>query len=135
MRPHQKEHDDAPWLHITYDAFKLSSDPEMTIPNFNSVEDWQAYEKIFINRWEAKWALLERVKDDMFPGHQWKSIPAGSFQVINDIVQSMLYDTDYDFEKEYPDYKKDEDDFFVPRSSVKEMIAETIRETLKEDKE
>jgi hypothetical protein len=28
MRPQQKEHDAAPWLEITYDAFKLTSDPE-----------------------------------------------------------------------------------------------------------
>jgi hypothetical protein len=28
MRPQQKEHDAAPWLDITYDAFKLTSDPQ-----------------------------------------------------------------------------------------------------------
>jgi hypothetical protein len=28
MRPQQKEHDATPWLEITYDAFKLTSDPE-----------------------------------------------------------------------------------------------------------
>lgn len=106
----------------------------MTIPNFKSVEDWQDYEEIFINRWDAKKALLERVKDDLFPGCSWKHLNPQVVRVINDIVQTMLYDTDYDFEKQYPDYKKD-DDLFVPGSSLREMIAETVKESLNQDKE
>ena len=42
----------------------------------------------------------------------------------------MLYDTDYDFEKQFPDYKKDEDDLFVPRKSLKEIITEAVKETM-----
>jgi hypothetical protein len=107
----------------------------MTIPNFQSVEDWQAYEKIFINVWEGKWALLERVRNDLFPGYEWKAIPPGSIEVINDIVQTLLYDTTYEFEKDYPDYKKDEDGLFVPRQSLKSLITEAIKEVMIQDKE
>ena len=104
----------------------------MTIPNFKSVEDWEDYEEIFKNRWDTKKALLERVRDDLFPECSWKHLHPKAVEVINDIVQTMLYDTDYDFEKQYPDYKKDEDDIFVPRSSLREMIAEAIKEAMKE---
>ena len=102
----------------------------MTIPNFQSVEDWQTYEEIFINRWDAKKALLERVRNDLFPDCSWGHLQPKTIEVINDIVQTMLYDTDYDFEKQYPDYKKDEDDLFVPRKSLKEIITEAMKEAV-----
>ena len=107
----------------------------MTIPNFKSVEDWQNYEEIFKDRWDAKKALLECVRDDLFPDCSWKHLHPKAVEVINDIVQTMLYDTDHDFEKQYPDYKRDEDDIFVPRSSVKEIINEAIKEAMNQDKE
>ena len=108
----------------------------MTIPNFKSVEDWQAYEEIFKDRWDSKKALLERVRDDMFPGLSWRHLSPEALEVINNIVQTMLYDTDYDFEKQFPDYKKDEDDLFVvPRTSLKEMITETLKEAMDQNKE
>lgn len=107
----------------------------MTIPNFKSVEDWQNYEEIFKDRWDAKKALLECVRNDLFPGCSWRHLQPKTVEVINDIVQTMLYDTDYDFEKQYPDYKKDEDDIFMPRSSIKEIINEAIKETLNQRKE
>ena len=102
----------------------------MTIPNFKSVEDWADYEEIFINRWDAKKALLERVKDDLFPGLLWRHLNATTLEVINDIVQTMLYDTDYDFEKLHPDYKKDEDDLFVPRKTLKDLVREAVIDTI-----
>ena len=107
----------------------------MTIPNFKSVEDWQNYEEIFKDRWDAKKALLECVRDDLFPECSWRHLHPKAVEVINDIVQTMLYDTDHDFEKQYPDYKRDEDDIFVPRSSVKEIINEAIKEAMNQDKE
>jgi hypothetical protein len=63
----------------------------MTIPNFKSVEDWEDYEEIFKNRWDAKKALLERVRDDLFPECSWKHLHPKAVEVINDIVQTMLY--------------------------------------------
>lgn len=106
----------------------------MTIPNFKSVEDWQAYERIFIARWDAKKALLERVRDDMFPGCcGWSSIPPKAIAVINDIVHGILYDTDYDFEQQCPAYKKDLDDIFVSRDSLKDLVASAVSEAMRQD--
>ena len=102
----------------------------MTIPNFKSVKDWLAYEEIFKDRWEAKHALLNRVRDDLFPNCSWKHLDPKAVEVINDIVQAMLYDTDYDFEKQYPDYKKDLDDIFVPRDSLKDLVASALSEAV-----
>ena len=105
----------------------------MTIPNFKSQEDWEAFTTLFDARWQCKKALLDRVKDDMFPGYNYDTLKPQSIEVINDIVQSLLYDTEYDFEQSHPDYKKDMDEIFVPRTSFKQTLAETLREVLKEE--
>ena len=39
----------------------------MTIPNFKSNEDWEAFTMMFDSRWHCKKALLDRVKNDLFP--------------------------------------------------------------------
>ena len=41
----------------------------MSIPNFKSNHDWEAFTSIFDSQWHCKRALLNRVKDDMFPGY------------------------------------------------------------------
>ena len=100
----------------------------MTIPNFKSQEDWEAFTSMFDARWHCKKALLDRVKDDLYPKYKWEELTAGVIEVINDIVQSLLYDTEFEFEQKYPEYKRDMDDIFVPRKSFKETVAEALLE-------
>ena len=99
----------------------------MSIPNFKSQEDWEAFTALFDARWHCKKALLERVKDDMFPSYKWESLQPKTLEVINDIVQSLLYDVEYTFKEEYPEYKQD-DDIFIPRRSFKEEVTEALLE-------
>ena len=104
----------------------------MTIPHFKSQEDWEAFTTLFDARWHCKKALLDRVRDDMFPGcHGWSSLPPSSLEVINDITQSILYDVEYTFKEQYPEYKQDEDDIFIPRRSFKEDVTEALLEANK----
>ena len=100
----------------------------MTIPNFKSQEDWEEFASMFDARWHCKKALLDRVKDDLFPGYTWETIQGKTLEVINDIVQSMLYDTEFEFEQKYPNYKRDMDDIFVPRKCFKEEVVEAVME-------
>ena len=100
----------------------------MTIPNFKTNHDWEAFTDMFDARWHCKKALLERVKDDLFPKYRWEELNAGTLEVINDIVQSLLYDAEFEFEQKYPEYKRDMDDIFVPRQSFKETVAEALLE-------
>jgi len=103
----------------------------MSIPNFKSQEDWEAFTSLFDARWHCKKALLDRVRDDMFPGcHGWMSITPQSLEVINDIVQSLLYDVELDFEQSHPDYKRDADDIFIPRKNFKKNVAEALKDAL-----
>jgi len=97
----------------------------MTIPNFKSQEDWEAFTAMFDARWHCKKALLERVKDDLYPKYKWEELTAGAVEVINDIVQSLLYDVEYEFEQVHPEYKRD-DELFIPRRSFKEDVEEAL---------
>ena len=79
----------------------------MSIPHFKSQHDWEAFTQIFDSQWHCKKALLDRVKDDMFPNTSWHGLTAKSIEVINDIVTNLLYDVDYeapngDYIKSYP---------------------------------
>lgn len=105
----------------------------MSIPNFKSNQDWEAFTQIFDSQWHCKKALLDRVKDDMFgrqgfPSPEWQSLPPSSLETINDIVQSLLYDVEYTFCQRYPEYDKDRDDVFIPRRSFKEDVTEALLE-------
>jgi hypothetical protein len=100
----------------------------MSIPNFKTQEDWESFTSMFDARWHCKKALLDRVKDDLFPKYKWEELTAGTLEVINDIVQSLLYDAEFEFEQKYPDYKRDMDDIFVPRKCFKEEVVEAVME-------
>ena len=98
----------------------------MTIPNFKSQEDWEAFTSLFDARWHCKKALLDRVKDDMFPDTSWHGLSSGHMEVINDIVQSLLYDVEFTFKESHPDYKNEDDELFIPRRSFKEDVEEAL---------
>ena len=102
----------------------------MTIPHFKSQEDWEEFTSMFDSRWHCKKALLDRVKDDMFPGTSWHGLTSGHMEVINDIVQSLLYDVEMEFEEKYPDYKRVNDDIFIPRRTFKEDVTEALKDAL-----
>ena len=102
----------------------------MSIPNFKSIDDYQEFVNLFDDRWQVKFELLNRVRDDMFPGHKWTALPPSSLETINDIVQSLLYDVEYTFKESHPDYKTEDDECFIPRSSFKENVAEALKEAM-----
>ena len=105
----------------------------MSIPNFKSNEDWEEFTSLFDARWHCKKALLDRVKDDMFPGYKWVSLPPSSIETINDITQSLLYDVEYTFKDKHPEYKTDDDECFIPRSSFKETVTEALKEAMENE--
>ena len=100
----------------------------MPIPNFKSQEDWEEFTSLFDARWHCKKALLDRVKDDMFPGYTWENIQGQTLETINDIVQSLLYDVEWTFKEKYPEYKTEDDEMFIPRRSFKEDVTEALLE-------
>ena len=102
----------------------------MTIPNFKSNHDWEAFTQIFDSQWHCKKALLNRVKDDLFPGYNWDQLQPQTLETINDMVQSMLYDVDRQFKETHQDYKTEDDELFIPYRSFKENVTEALKEAL-----
>ena len=102
----------------------------MSIPHFKSQHDWEAFTQIFDSQWHCKRALLNRVKDDMFPGYEWHTLTPKTLEVINDMVQSMLYDVEIEFKKTHQDYKTEEDDVFIPYRSFKESVTEALESAI-----
>ena len=100
------------------------------IPNFKSNQDWEDFCSLFDKRWHCKKALLDRVKDDMFPGYKWVSLPPSSIETINDIVQSLLYDVDVEFKTNHPEYKTADDEVFIPYRTFKESVTEALKEAV-----
>ena len=102
----------------------------MTIPNFKSNHDWEAFTQIFDSQWHCKRALLNRVKDDLLPGYNWDQLQPQTMEVINDIVTNLLYDVDRKFKETHQDYKTEDDELFIPYRSFKENVAEALKEAL-----
>jgi hypothetical protein len=102
----------------------------MSIPHFKSQHDWEAFTQIFDSQWHCKKALLDRVKDDMFPGFEWHSLTPKSIEVINDIVTNLLYDVERQFKETHQDYKTEDDDVFIPYRSFKENVTEALKEAM-----
>ena len=101
----------------------------MSIPNFKSNEDWEAYTLLFDKIWHCKKALLDRVKDDMFPGYNWDQLQGQTIETINGIVQGLQYNVEVEFERKFPDYKHD-DEVFISHKSFKENVTEALESAI-----
>ena len=102
----------------------------MSIPNFKNEEDWKQFQYVFDGYWSRKLELLNTVKDGLFPGYGWQSLPPSSIETINDITQSLLYDAESTFKEEHPEYKTEEDEIFIPRRTFKEDVLSALNEAL-----
>ena len=103
----------------------------MSIPHFKSNHDWEAFTQIFDQQWHCKKALLDRVKNDLFPEYKsWDQLQPKTLEVINDMVQSMLYDVDRQFKETHQDYKTSDDELFIPYRSFKENVTEALESAL-----
>jgi hypothetical protein len=102
----------------------------MSIPHFKSNHDWEAFTQIFDSQWHCKKALLNRVKDDLFPNTSWNGLTSGHMEVINDIVTNLLYDVDRKFKETHQDYKTEDDEMFIPYRSFKENVTEALESAI-----
>ena len=82
----------------------------MSIPNFKSQDDWQEFLNIFDDQWQCKKAMLDRVKDDLFPGYKWETLTPKSLEVINDIASNLVYECERQFKENHPEYKTADDE-------------------------
>ena len=99
----------------------------MSIPNFKSQDDWQEFLNIFDDQWQCKLAMLNRVKNDLFPEYKsWDQLQPHTMEVINDIVSNLVYEVERQFKETHQDYKTDDDEMFIPYRSFKENVTEAL---------
>jgi hypothetical protein len=105
----------------------------MSIPNFKSQDDWQEFLNIFDDQWQCKKAMLNRVKNDLFPEYKsWDQLQPQTLEVINDIVSNLVYECERQFKETHQDYKTEDDDIFIPYRSFKENVLEALKEAMEE---
>ena len=101
----------------------------MTIPTFKSEKDEAEFVFLFEDKAQTYINLMNKVKDMMYgTGYgDYRNLPGTCQEVLKDITQSLLYDVEFQFEQDHPEYKRD-DELFIPRKSFKEDVTEALLE-------
>lgn len=102
----------------------------MNIPTFKSTEHQEEFELIFAEKAVEYVKLLDTVKELMYGKGtgNYANLPGSCLEVVNDITRSLLYDAEYQFKDNHPEYKTDDDELFIPRKSFKEDVTEALLE-------
>ena len=104
----------------------------MNIPDFQSPEHQQEFEALFEQKATTYIDLMNKVKDMMYAtgGGNYSNLPGTCQEVLRDITQSLMYDTEYTFKAAHPEYKNSEDELFIPYRSFKENVTEALESAL-----
>jgi len=101
----------------------------MTIPKFKSTEHQEEFELVFAEKAVEYIKLMNVVKELMYGAGtgNYSNLPGTCLEVVRDITHSLLYDVEFQFEQDHPEYKR-EDEIFIPRRSFKEDVTEALLE-------
>ena len=104
----------------------------MSIPDFQTEEHKQEFELLFEQKAQVYINMMNKVKDMMYGvgGGNYANLPGTCQEVLRDITQSLIYDTEYAFKAAHPEYKGSEDEIFIPYRSFKENVLEALNEAL-----
>ena len=104
----------------------------MSIPDFQSPEHQTEFELLFEQKATIYINLMNKVKDMMYGpgGGNYSNLPGTCQEVLRDIAQSLIYDTEYAFKDAHPEYKNGEDELFIPYRSFKENVSDALNEAL-----
>jgi hypothetical protein len=104
----------------------------MSIPDFQTEEHQEEFELLFEQKAQVYINLMNKVKDMMYGtgGGNYSNLPGTCQEVLRDITQSIIYDTEYAFKDTHPEYKNGEDELFIPYRSFKENVFEALNEAL-----
>ena len=105
--------------------------PKMTIPSFKTEEHKEEFKDLFTDKAMEYIKLMDIVKELMYGTGtgNYSNLPGTCLEVVKDITQSLLYDTEFEFEEEHPEYRRD--NMFIPRHSFKEQVTEALHDAMK----
>ena len=104
----------------------------MTIPSFKTEEHKEEFKDLFTDKAMEYIKLMDIVKELMYGTGtgNYSNLPGTCLEVVKEITQSILYDTEFEFELTHPEYKSD-DELFIPRRTFKEDVTEALKEAMK----
>ena len=103
----------------------------MNIPNFQTEEHQQEFEVLFEQKAQVYINMMNKVMGMMYGSSTvYNNLPGTCQEVLRDITQSLIYDTEYAFKAAHPEYKGSEDEIFIPYRSFKENVLEALNEAL-----
>lgn len=104
----------------------------MSIPNFKTEEDQQEFELLFEEKARVYVNLMDKVREMMYGpgGGNYSNLPGSCMEVVKEITQNLLYDTEYTFKDAHPEYKNGDDEIFIPYKSFKENVSEALNQAL-----
>jgi len=103
----------------------------MSIPNFQSEEHQHEFEDLFEYKASTYIKMMDKVKDMMYGSSTtYNNLPGACQEVLRDITQSLIYDTEYAFKDAHPEYKNNDDELFIPHRSFKENVTEALESAL-----
>jgi len=101
----------------------------MNIPSFDSEDDRREYFAIFNKQLDLYVRLFENTIKRLFGAdYTAEKLTASALETVDSITRSLSYDAEVEFCKKNPQYKSEEDNIFLSRNSIQEIVTKTIEE-------
>jgi hypothetical protein len=104
------------------------------ISNFKSTDHETEYYKIFNEKVEQRYYMLQKVLQAFYNRSDCvflETIDGRTLQVFVDLTSTLTYETDSDFKDVHPEYQDDIDGMFLTKDKIKDTIIEAIAESHK----
>jgi len=104
------------------------------ISNFKSPDHETEYYKIFDDKLDQRYYMLQRVLQVFYNRSDYvrlETVDGRTLQVLVDLTSTLSYETVSDFKDVHPEYKDDIDGMFFTKDQVKETIIAAIAEAHK----
>jgi hypothetical protein len=102
------------------------------IINFKSTQHEEEYYLVFEEHLAHYMKMLYRVKEEMYGtgGGNFSNLPGSCTQQVVEVTNSLLYPVNNTFKTNYPEYKTEDDEMFIPYRSFKENVSDALNEAL-----
>ena len=104
------------------------------IPAFKNQDDAKMFRSVFKDTTRTYAYYFDVVRDTFFLGSKTDNyqLDGRTFNVLNDITSTLLYEASFTFKDQRPEYKDEYDSIYMPNRDLKEKVKEALDEFHKE---
>ena len=104
------------------------------IPAFKNQDDAKQFRSIFESTTKNYAYYFDVVRDTFFPGFKADNyqLDGRTFNVLNDITSTLIYEASTAFKDQLPEYKDEYDSIYIPNKDLKAKVKEALDEFHKE---